>query len=478
MPTQLLESPEELLEQNRLAALLELEILDTPEEQEFNELVRLASEICQTPISLVSLVDKERQWFKASVGLTARETNRNVSFCAHAIQRPGLFVVEDATCDVRFQDNGLVTGAPNIRFYAGMPLQSPKGYALGTLCVIDTVPRRLSESQLKALEILGRQVTARMQLRAREKALQAALTEKVAIEKSLESSRILFQTFVEHNPNICYFKAEDGKYLSYNAKFAELFGIGLNDWIGKSDYDTQQAEAADQFRAQDELVLNRGIVSEVSHQIRAADGRLVWLKLIKFAIRLNEQRSILAGVAIDVTPEVKKEQALSEANVQLMQMAQTDPLTGVSNRRFFEERIASEFARTQNAGQPLTLIILDIDDFKKRNDTYGHAAGDDALRMLGGLLRESLRGGDLPARIGGEEFAILLAGMNEAGATLVARRIQDRLRTADCGPVPMTVSMGIASASPELESWEKLYSLADRAMYQAKASGKNRFVMA
>jgi diguanylate cyclase (GGDEF)-like protein/PAS domain S-box-containing protein len=317
-----------------------------------------------------------------------------------------------------------------------------------------------------------------MQLRAREKALQAALTEKVAIEKSLESSRILFQTFVEHNPNICYFKAEDGKYLSYNAKFAELFGIGLNDWIGKSDYDTQQAEAADQFRAQDELVLNRGIVSEVSHQIRAADGRLVWLKLIKFAIRLNEQRSILAGVAIDVTPEVKKEQALSEANVQLMQMAQTDPLTGVSNRRFFEERIASEFARTQNAGQPLTLIILDIDDFKKRNDTYGHAAGDDALRMLGGLLRESLRGGDLPARIGGEEFAILLAGMNEAGATLVARRIQDRLRTADCGPVPMTVSMGIASASPELESWEKLYSLADRAMYQAKASGKNRFVMA
>lgn len=149
----------------RLAALRAYRLLDTAPENDFDDITRLASAICRTPISLVVLLDGDRQWFKSRVGLDAPETPREQAFCAHAILRDGTLVVEDAAADARFADNALVTGAPHIRFYAGAPLVDAGGHALGTLCVIDRVPRRLDAVQLQALETLGRQVTAQMELR-------------------------------------------------------------------------------------------------------------------------------------------------------------------------------------------------------------------------------------------------------------------------------------------------------------------------
>ena len=161
-------------EPRRLEALRRYNILDTIPEQDFDDLVLLASEICGAPIAMMSLVDKGRQWFKAKVGLQAEETPRDVAFCAHAILQEDLFIVADATRDKRFADNPLVKGDPRIRFYAGAPLINPEGQRLGTLCVIDRAPRQLSAQQKKALQALSRQVVSQMELRRSAKDLESA----------------------------------------------------------------------------------------------------------------------------------------------------------------------------------------------------------------------------------------------------------------------------------------------------------------
>ena len=149
--------------------------MDTPQEKEYDDLVRLASVACGTPISLISLVDEDRQWFKATIGLDDSETPIDLSFCFHTIKQEGLFIVEDAAKDPRFASNPLVTGDLRFRFYAGIPLHAPGGAAIGTLCVIDTEPRKLTQTQKEALIILGAQVESRMSSRIRHRSLQNAL---------------------------------------------------------------------------------------------------------------------------------------------------------------------------------------------------------------------------------------------------------------------------------------------------------------
>ena len=163
----------------RLEALRRYRILDTEPEQRFDDLTMLASHICDTPMSLITLVDSDRQWFKSRIGLEVPETARSVAFCAHAIQEPGsIMQVADAASDTRFRDNPLVTGAPNIRFYAGAPLVTPDGHALGTLCVIDVKPRHLTDGQLRSLEALRRQVETQLELRRNLDDLSQALVER------------------------------------------------------------------------------------------------------------------------------------------------------------------------------------------------------------------------------------------------------------------------------------------------------------
>lgn len=162
-------------EAERLAALRAYHILDTAGEQVYDDMTAVAAYLCDAPIAMISLVDQCRQWFKSKIGITESETPRDVAFCAHAILKSDPLVVEDALADRRFADSTLVTGEPYVRFYAGFPLVTPEGFALGTLCVADRKPRQLSEKQMEAMGALTRQVVALLEQRRISTSLAEAL---------------------------------------------------------------------------------------------------------------------------------------------------------------------------------------------------------------------------------------------------------------------------------------------------------------
>ncbi len=182
-------APRPANDKRRLQVLWQYEVLDTVPEQVFDDLTELAARICEAPIALITLVDEDRQWFKSKVGVTVKETSRDISFCAHAINQNDLFIVPDATQDARFAQNPLVTSDPKIRFYAGAPLITPDGYALGTLCVIDKVPRDLRPEQKQALRVLARHVMTQLEMRRHAHELAHVRKEREQMRSQLAKAR-------------------------------------------------------------------------------------------------------------------------------------------------------------------------------------------------------------------------------------------------------------------------------------------------
>jgi hypothetical protein len=169
-------------EELRLADLHLYNILDTPAEKEFDELRELAAHICGCPVSMISIIDRDRQWYKSKQGFDVAETQRDVAFCAHTILEDHLLVVEDMTKDVRFSNHPFVTGEQHVRFYAGAPIISPTGQNLGTICVIDQQPRTLTDAQKRALEILSNQVTKLLELRLKSQVIEERASKLVSLK--------------------------------------------------------------------------------------------------------------------------------------------------------------------------------------------------------------------------------------------------------------------------------------------------------
>lgn len=220
-------------EKARIAALHNYNILDTEGEDEYDRIVKVASYICGTPISLISLVDTDRQWFKSKIGLRVNETSRDVSFCSHAIKQEGTMEINDATKDERFKDNPLVTGDPSIRFYAGTPLITSDGYKLGTLCVIDRVPRTLTVEQKECLENLSRQVMDQMRLRQQKRKLIELNSNLIHdLQDKLEQQEKVLNLFVRFVPEPIVAKHLHSKDIDFNDAEAKHMAIMFCDIRG------------------------------------------------------------------------------------------------------------------------------------------------------------------------------------------------------------------------------------------------------
>lgn len=316
----MLDAPAPRNDDERVAALRALNILDTGSEERFDRLTRLATKLFEVPIALVSLIDQNRQWFKSVKGLSVSETPRNISFCGHVVFCHETLVIKDASRDARFADNPLVTGPPHIRFYAGYPLKDIDGYVMGTLCIIDSVPRPFSSEDLQNLTDLGQ---------------------------------------------------------------------------------------------------------------------------------------------------------MAERELNAIQLATHDSLTGLSNRRGLEALAEKALKYCVRHNVPASLAFFDLNKFKAINDKHGHAVGDQVLKIFSAKMLEKFRDSDICARLGGDEFVVLMLDTTEQQAALAIENFRELVAHSSAEeklPCSIAFSSGVVFYNPfRHASLHELLLESDKLMYQQKA---------
>lgn len=304
-------------EQDRQEALDSYGILDSLPEQSFDDLTFIASQICQTPIALISLVDKERQWFKSKYGLDAEETPRDISFCGHAINQPDeIFEVQDAKKDERFQDNPLVAGALNIGFYAGVPLVDSSNHALGTLCVISSEPQQLSKEQRKALQALAREVMSKIELRKDNLQLNSAI---VKGSKDLSDSKSKFYSLYHDAPDMmCSVDSLTKEIIEYNETLCRRLGYTSEEIRRKDIFELYHFDCHEAVRVAFDEFLKKGKVHNRRLILKTKEGQKLNVALSVRAVR-DDNGLIKHSNSIwrDIDDLVKVEGELITLNSQL-----------------------------------------------------------------------------------------------------------------------------------------------------------------
>ena len=334
-------------ESQRLKALHDYGILDTPSEREFDDITALAAEICETPIALISLVDETRQWFKSKVGLTTPETSREEAFCGHALTGNKLLQVPDAQLDQRFADNPLVTGDPKIRFYAGAPLVTPGGETLGTLCVIDRVPRQLTDRQQRALRVLSQHVMAQMQLR-RQVRVQAQTTEERDRLFNLSLDMLSVAGF-------------DGRLQQVNPAWTECLGWSTAELTSRLmlDYIHPEDHAAT-LRTREQITRGKQ-VRGFENRYRCKDGSYRWFSWNVHSLVESGQ---VFGVARDVTENKRTEEALRTSEMRLRTIVENEPecvkLVSVDGRLLEMNPAGLRMIEADEGGQVVGQPVIDL----------------------------------------------------------------------------------------------------------------------
>lgn len=448
---------------DRVHALRRYGILDSAVEPSYERLTRLASRILDMPISLISLMDEERQWFKSKVGIDASETPRSLAFCNYTICSNTFFQVKDATKDPRFRNNPLVTGGLNIRYYGGAPIRTPDGFVLGTLCAIDTKPRCLSPAQIETLTDCAETI--------------AELIEQQFVTKNAQQSEESLMDAVQAVPDGFVLYDADDRLVVCNDRYRDIYkecadlikpGVHFADLIRAGVERGQYPAAKDNEEEWIAERLSRHRQGETLVEQELPDDR--WL-------RIEERKTTDGGVVgfrVDIT-ELKRQQRA------LQQLAWVDSLTKALNRGRFMDLAETEFNRAARYNHKTALIVLDIDRFKSINDTYGHQAGDNVIKEAVTRWKGHLRGNDLIARTGGEEFVVLLPQATLEGAQIAAERLRASIGESAFifrkKQIPVTVSAGLVIVEPGAETRDEALARADKALYQAKNSGRNRLVL-
>lgn len=485
-------------EEQRIARLLGFEILDTGNDHRLDRLTKLASIICDVPAAMISLVDRNRQWFKSVYGLPIRETPRDISFCAHAILEPDrIFVVPDTTKDPRFATNPLVTESPYIRFYAGVPLITEDRLPIGTFCVVDYKPKQLDEKQLEGLRRLSEIAMDMIDIhRSNTKLTRLLHLEKEVYSRLLRSSADLVTTAPTFDEALNFLMNHLDENLGWltarirNMQTGGTTGISYNKSL---PFDPElpmvwqkidsAPQAATEIHSHTRFVSTAPLRPEYSYlavPIRIRDRLVALIELIYPDHRKVEKRiqEIFDLMASNLAIVAERELVL----IDLQHQATHDHLTGAANRPVIMKGLEKAIRESESITPDSILLFFDIDGFKEVNDNFGHDTGDRLLIEITKRLNTICRSNDLLGRLSGDEFVLLARGIDvEDGLAQLLDRIQKTLSASFMiGELEIRVNASIGCAviaDPDITSNE-LLRRAEEAMYLVKTGERKGFCIA
>ncbi|MFC4293463.1 putative bifunctional diguanylate cyclase/phosphodiesterase [Novosphingobium tardum] len=450
----------------RVAALRSLQILDTPRQGCFDRITEFCTELFDCSISLISLIDADRQWFLAASGIDGRETPREISFCSHVIEAGRSLLISDALENDCFRANAMVVGAPGIRSYLGQPIASAEGVLLGTLCVADTRPDHFHEGHIDQLRYFGRIVEDLIEAhRQRMESTQLAAELEERSERLKKSNRVFAQAERVANIGSWELELESGR-ATYSDESLAILDLSKSQTYSLN---TAMELYVPEDRPMLEAALENAVVTRGSSSIEAHVitplGHRKRIKVVgEYLEASSDTPARLVGILQDVTEAYHSQMALQRA-------ADYDSLTSLLNRQAFDRHLGERLRTQRHSGRDFFVLLLDLDGFKDINDTFGHLVGDVVLEEISSRITAAVPTDALVARWGGDEFAIITPmGISQEDATAVGEKlIRAVSREVEIAgrKVAVSATCGLARSAETIVARE-LLRRADLALYHGK----------